>query len=261
VTAATRRRFADVVRADRVDLGLACLLLAAEADPEVDVDEGLATLDELAAHARQAVPLGAPPPVAARGLQAVLGDRLGFGGRPEDYADLRSSLLPEVLRRRRGLPVLLSVVWAEVCARLDVTAWCTALPGHVVVGLGDAEDEHLVVDPFAGGAPVAAAAGLSPWHPLDVVARVLTNVRVLAERSGPGLEHARTRLWAVELGLLLPRHDADLRRQRGELLVRLGDHLGGAAALEEHAGLVEDVDPGLAERCRRAAAAARARLN
>lgn len=260
MSAASRRRFAEVVRADRVDLGLACLLVAAEVDADLDVDEHLATLDELAAHCRQAVPPLARPDVTARGLQAVLGDRLGFAGSPEDYADLRSSLLPEVLRRRRGLPLLLSVVWVEVCARLDVPAWCTALPGHVVVGLGDPDDDHLVVDPFAGGRTVDAA-GLRPIDPLDLVTRVLTNVRALTERQGPSLEAARTRLWAVELTLLLPRHDADLRRERGELLVRLGDHLGGAAALEEHADLVEPVDADAAERCRSRARQARARLN
>lgn len=260
MTAAHRRRFAEVVRADRVDLGLACLLVAAEADADLDVDEHLATLDELAAHCRQAVPPLAPPAVAARGLSAVLGERLGFGGSQEDYADLRSSLLPEVLRRRRGLPLLLSVVWVEVCLRLDVPAWCTALPGHVVVGIGDPDDSHVVVDPFSGGGTVKAP-GLRPWDPLDLVTRVLTNVRALAERQGPSLEAARTRLWAVELSLLVPRHDADLRRERGELLVRLGDHLAGAAALEEHAELVEAVDVEAAERCRRSARQARARLN
>jgi hypothetical protein len=260
MSAASRRRFADVVRADRVDLGLACLLVAAEVDHDLDVDDSLATLDELAAHCRQAVPPGAAPAAAARGLGAVLGERLGFAGRPEDYADLRSSLLPEVLRRRRGVPILLSVVWTEVCARLDVPAWCSSLPGHVVVGLGDPDDEHVVVDPFAGGLPVATD-GLRPWSEVDLVTRVLTNVRALAQRQGPSLEAARTALWAVELSLLLPRHDADLRRERGELLVRLGDHVAGAEALEEYALLVDDVDPAAAERCRRGARQARARLN
>ncbi len=260
MTTATRRRFAEVVRADRVDLGLACLLLAGEVDADLVVDDHLATLDELTAHCRQAVPLRAEPAVAARGLQAVLGDRLGFRGAAEDYADLRSSLLPEVLRRRRGLPILLSVVWVEVCARLDVPAWCSALPGHVVVGIGDPDDQHVIVDPFNGGSLVDGA-GLQPWSPIDLLTRVLTNVRVLAQRQGPSLDATRTQLWASELALLLPRHDADLRRERGELLVRLGEHLAGAAVLEEHALLIEDLDPDAAERCRRGARQARARLN
>ncbi|MCW2777098.1 MAG: putative transcriptional regulator, partial [Frankiales bacterium] len=75
------------------------------------------------------------------------------------------------------------------------------------------------------------------------------------------LESTRTRLWAAELSLLLPRHPVALRRERGELLVRLGDHLGGAAELEAYATVVEDADPVQAETARREAGLARSRLN
>ena len=71
---------------------------------------------------------------------------------------------------------------------------------------------------------------------------MLTNVRALTARQGRSLEAARTRLWACELSLLLPRHPLELRRERGELLVRLGSHLEGAAELEEFASLVDDAD-------------------
>ena len=75
------------------------------------------------------------------------------------------------------------------------------------------------------------------------------------------LDAARTRLWAVELSLLVPSHPLELRRERGELMVRLGAHLEGAAELESYAALVEDVDERAAAVCRREARQARARLN
>jgi hypothetical protein len=68
-------------------------------------------------------------------------------------------------------------------------------------------------------------------------------------------------LWATELSLLLPRHPLALRRERGELLVRLGEHLAGAAELERYADIVEDSDEGQASQCRREARQARAQLN
>ncbi|WP_242418162.1 tetratricopeptide repeat protein, partial [Frankia sp. CpI1-P] len=71
----------------------------------------------------------------------------------------------------------------------------------------------------------------------------------------------RTRLWAVELSLLLPSHPANLRRERGELRVRLGDFLGGATDLATFADTVAEVEPAAAAAARQAAAAARARLN
>jgi regulator of sirC expression with transglutaminase-like and TPR domain len=273
----SRRRFADVVRAEPVDVGLACLLVGAEVDTELSVDDGLRRLDELAAAARPEVPRRAGPLEAAEGLRRVLGGVAGFAGSEEDYADLRSSLLHEVLRRRRGLPLLLSVVWVEVAARLGVPAYYVALPGHVVVGIGDPDDEHVVVDPWTGGrvldeAEVAALVRrltgaapepehLRPVHPVDLLLRLLTNVRVLTTRMPPSLDAARTRLWATELSLLLPRHSLELRRERGELLVRLGDHLGGAGELEDYADAVDLEDADAAATARREARLARARLN
>ena len=277
MTAASRARFAEVVRAEPVDLGLACLLVGAEVDPELDVDLPLALLDAHATAARAHVPARARPRQAAEGLRVALGEQAGFAGFAEDYADLRGSLLHEVVLRQRGLPLTLSVVWVEVATRLGVAAYPVALPGHVVVGIGDPDDEHVLVDPFAGGrllhldevqARVRAALGrgatdddLRPAAPDALLLRLLTNVRALTARQDRLLEGARTRLWAVELSLLLPRHPLSLRRERGELLVRLGDHLAGAAELASLALVLEDADPVQAEAVRREAALARSRLN
>jgi regulator of sirC expression with transglutaminase-like and TPR domain len=270
VTGASRRRFAEVVRAEPVDLGLACLLVGAEVEPDLDVDASLSALDVLAAAVRRQVAPGTPPRDAAAAMAAVLGEQAGFGGRPEDYDDVRSSLLHEVLRRGRGLPLLLSVLWAEVAARAGVVASPVALPGHVVVAVGEILDEHVLVDPFSGGrllAPgdveaLAPGAGVpTAADPVDLLLRLLTNVRALTTRQDRTLETARTRLWAVELSLLLPRHPVGLRQEHGQLLVRLGDHLGGAAELELYADVVEDADGDAAEQARRQARLARARLN
>jgi len=273
----TRRRFAEVVRSEPVDLGLACLLMGGEVEPDLDVDESLAVLDALANSARRLIPPGSSPVVVAEGLRVALGEHAGFAGYAEDYEQVRSSLLHEVLRRGRGLPLLLSVVWLEVAARLDVAAYAIGLPGHVVVGLGDVEDVHVIVDPFAGGrildlqtltlrVETATGAPLRPEHlaampAADVLIRLLNNIRALTVRQAPGLDVATTRLWAVELSLLLPRHPVELRRERGELLVRLGQHLRGAEELETYALVVEDADQAAAAIARREAGLARAQLN
>ncbi len=247
---ASRARFAAVVRSRPVDLGLACLLVAVEADPAVDVEGGLAELDALAA---QVDPAQAPVPA----LRAVLGGFTGDGG---DYARLQASLLPEVLRRRSGLPILLSVVWLEVARRRGIDAAGIGLPGHFVVRVAG---EYL--DPFAGGAalpPTLLArvepAALAPAEPEAILLRILANIRAWADGSP---ERGRVRLWAVELSLLLPRHPLELRRERGVLLVSLGDFLGGAAELDAYAEAVEPASTEAADAARRQARLARARLN
>lgn len=259
MTRSSRAAFAELVRTEPVDLARACLLIGCEVDPDLDVDASLAVLDALAASARPLT--GRSLAEAAEGLRVALGERAGFAGFEQDYADLRASLLHEVLKRGRGLPILLSVVWMSVAERVGVPSYALGLPGHVLVALGDPEDEHVVLDPFGGGRPASAPEGFPPLAADALLLRLLTNIRVLTTRQARSLEAARTRLWATELSLLLPRHPVELRRDRGELMVRLGDHLGGAHVLEEYADLVAEVAPEAAEQCRREARQARARLN
>src|SRR5689334_5827584 len=144
----SREEFAGVVRNEPVDVARACLLVGCEVEPDLSFSAAHQVLDGLAASVR----LGSRSPVAAAAaLERALGAEAGFGGTEQDYDDLRSSLLHEVLRRGRGLPILLSVVWCEVAARLDLPAVCLGLPGHVMVCIGDPDGDHAVVDPFNGG--------------------------------------------------------------------------------------------------------------
>ncbi|MGX1756673.1 transglutaminase family protein [Streptomyces lydicus] len=273
--AARRRQFADAARAERPDLAVLCLLIGAEADPALDEAGGDAVqieLDRLAGLLPYA-PAGGPG-AWARNLAELLGTRCGFGGSPADYRRLESSLLHEVLRRRRGLPILLSVVWMEVARRAGAPVYGVALPGHFVVGFGDPAGAYVLADPFSGGRLlteedagmlVAGATGeplsarmTTPADPLEVVLRVLNNIRAWAQARP---EHSAVQLWALELSLLLPSHPARLRLERAQLLVQRGEFLAGAAELEEYAGVVEPVDPAGAKAIRRQAAAARAMLN
>lgn len=244
---ASRALFADAVRAKQVDLAQACLLVCAEVDPALDPAPALAELDRLAgAVDRDRAPVEA--------LTAVLA---GFTGDARDYTDLRSSLLVEVLRRRAGLPILLSVVWLEVAHRCSIPAEGIGLPGHFVVRIGSQ-----YVDPFAAGARLDVSGvprqHLRPWQPTEILLRILTNIRMWA-RVRP--DRSATELRAVELSLLLPQHPLELRRDRGALRMAMGDFGGGAADLDSYAELVAPVDPSAAESARVQAGAARARLN
>ncbi len=277
-SAELRRRFAEEARCERPDLSTLCLLVGAEADGTLDeagMDAVQVELDRLAGE----LPHRPGSPRAwALALRDLLGERYGFHGVPDDYQRLESSLLHEVLRRRRGLPILLSVVWIEVARRAGAPVYGVALPGHFVVGFGEPGGGvgagQVLVDPFDGGRVlsgadaellVAGATGaslnasmLTPAGVLDVVLRILNNVRAWAaarpERSDVGL-------WAVELSLLFPSHAARLRYERARLLVQRGEFSAGAGELEAYAEVVSAVDEAAGERVRGEALAARAMLN
>ncbi|WP_327353632.1 transglutaminase-like domain-containing protein [Streptomyces sp. NBC_01304] len=268
-----RRQFAEEARAERPDLALLCLLVGAEADTglgEAGIDAAQIELDRLAG----LLPFRPGGPRAwAAALAELLGGRCDFRGTPADYQRLGSSLLHEVLRRRRGLPILLSVVWLEVARRAGAPVYGVALPGHFVVGFGPPEDQVLV-DAFDGGRLlsgadaellVAGATGapldpsmLSPADPLDIVLRILNNIRAWAAARP---ERSDVSLWAVELALLLPSHPARLRYERAQLLVQRGEFIAGAVELDAYASVVEAVDADAASRVRGQAHAARAMLN
>ncbi|KPC79799.1 MULTISPECIES: transglutaminase-like domain-containing protein [Streptomyces] len=272
-----RQRFAEEARAERPDLALLCLLLGAEAGPpspgDADpygVDAAQIELDRLAG----LLPYGARGARAwASALAELLGERCGFSGSSQDYQRLDSSVLQQVLRRRRGLPILLSVVWIEVARRAGAPVYGVALPGHYVVGFGDPA-ERVLADPFAGGAPlspedaelmVTGATGAPPEtsvpvpaRPLETVLRTLNNVRAWAAARP---ERTDVALWALELSLLLPSHPARLRYERAQLLVQRGEFLRGAAEMDEYAEIVDSFEPTAAEAIRHRAQAARALLN
>ncbi|MER8183561.1 transglutaminase-like domain-containing protein [Kitasatospora sp. NPDC094015] len=292
MTEQSRSRFRTAARAEHPDPVLLCLLAAAEhtlgdlgrpegpeEPPTLDalLSACHAALDRHAAAIRHAVLERRPsgPEETAALLAAVLGGRERFHGRQADYRRLESSLLPDVLRRRRGLPITLSLVWVEVAARAGLTVHGIALPGHFIVAVGAPEggNEFVLADPYHGGrlldiadaAKLVQAAGqrfgtelLTPAQPLDIVLRVLGNIRSWAADRP---EQARTQLWATELALLLPRHPAQLRLERAELLVRTGDFLAGAAEMDSYAEILDAFDPEAATRVRHEAKAARHRLN
>ncbi|WP_432029489.1 transglutaminase family protein [Streptomyces sp. 1222.5] len=272
-SAELRQRFAEEARSERPDLSGLCLLIGAEADGSLDergMDEAQLELDQLAG----ALPYRPGGPRAwAEAVRRLLGTEHGFHGTPADYQRLESSLLHEVLRRRRGLPILLSVVWMEVARRAGAPVYGVALPGHFVVGFGPAE-EQVLADPFDGGRLltgtdaellVAGATGapldasmLEPAAPLEVVQRILNNIRAWAAARP---ERSDVALRAVELALLIPSHPARLRYERGQLLVQRGEFTAGAEELDTYAELIEVVDEPAARKVRQQAHTARAMLN
>src|SRR3954468_12144083 len=121
----------------------------------VDAATALATLDvlggELAALVRDAAER--TPEADARACATLLGERLGFAGDRERYDDPDNSMLDRVLSRRRGLPILLSVVYVEVARRAGVALGGHGFRAHPVVRRC-AADPTVLIDPFAGGEPL-----------------------------------------------------------------------------------------------------------
>ena len=88
-------------------------------------------------------------------LREYLFEELGFSGDRDDYFDPRNSHLNEVLNRRLGIPITLSLVLIEVGRRLDLEMEGIGLPGHFITGARIA-GEQVLLDPFNRGALLTA---------------------------------------------------------------------------------------------------------
>jgi regulator of sirC expression with transglutaminase-like and TPR domain len=178
--------FAELAAASDAALDGLALALAAEFH-EVDAAAAVAALDLLGDELARAAARtdGAPRALTAACVQ-VLGVAHGFTGDRENYDDPDNSMLDVVLARRRGLPILLSVVYVEVARRAGIPLAGVGLPGHFVVGHFGARPP-LLIDPFAGGAVVAiemARARVRPWSPHEIAMRMLNNLVAAYQRRG-----------------------------------------------------------------------------
>jgi regulator of sirC expression with transglutaminase-like and TPR domain len=151
-----RTRFAEAVARDENDLELdqAALFIAAEEYPDLEIDDYLDQLDSLAEIAETDDDSYANPLVRMMRLRHLLFDELGFRGNTENYHDARNSFLNEVMDRRTGIPITLSVIYLEVARRIGLKLFGVGMPGHFIVKYApdqSGDEQEIFVDPFHGG--------------------------------------------------------------------------------------------------------------
>jgi regulator of sirC expression with transglutaminase-like and TPR domain len=197
-------RFAELLSRDQFNLAEACLLIAADEYPRLDVAACIATLDAMAATVRRRLASDAFPEQQLAALNHHLFSELNFRGNTESYYDRRNSYLNEVLDRRMGIPITLSIIYLEVGRRVGLRLQGVSFPGHFMVLLPLASGQ-LLLDPFSRGkarsedelrrllsevlpADVAARVRpdqfLEPATPREIVARVLRNLKAIYLNDG-----------------------------------------------------------------------------
>ena len=149
----TRERFTALISGPEADLDLAeaALLIAQEEQPELNVAHYLKRLDQLADAVRAKLPESPTPQDSIKALNTQLFFEEGLRGNAGEYYDPRNSFLNEVLERKSGIPITLSVLYMEVGRRLGLSLAGVGFPGHFLVKYVGPDEEH-ILDPFAGGA-------------------------------------------------------------------------------------------------------------
>ena len=231
-----RQDFAALLAAGgQTDLARAALAIARIAYPDLDPAPYVRQLDDLAAAVRPRLFPRASPEAAVTELAGYLFGECGFRGNQEEYYDPRNSYLNDVLERRTGIPISLSVLLIETGVRLGLGIEGVAFPGHFLVRVAGSRGPVLL-DPFFGGRPIRERELLAryrtflgsdaPALPPEALATADTPgilTRMLRNLLGVYLDrndHAHA-LAAAELLLVLVPDSADELRMRGLLYERL----------------------------------------
>jgi regulator of sirC expression with transglutaminase-like and TPR domain len=258
---------------DQQGLAEGALILASEAKAGVDIEAGLETLRDLVERIRPLVDAAANPSAAVAALNHSLFELERYQGNRQHFDDPRNSFLDDVLVRRQGLPITLSVLYVEVARRLGLEAYGVGFPGHFlakVVGVAEAPAGEIIVDPFFGRTldldecadRLRAAAGddvslhprwLRPATANEIYVRMLSNLKLHYLRQGDGLGA----LGCFDRILLLAPDAATEYRDRGLLLERLDCVLPAIEDLTRFVELAPRDESAAAMRMRRDALSAR----
>jgi regulator of sirC expression with transglutaminase-like and TPR domain len=201
--AAARRQFTEFVAGEITNENLArgALLIALEEYPQLDVDAYLRRLDALADRVLKRCVRGEPAIFRLGHLHAEMFDAEAYRGNDENYYDPRNAYLNEVIDRKLGIPITLSIIFLHVASRVGLNAFGVGLPAHYVVKV-QFELNELYVDPFHAGTTltlaeiaqiVSTAAGravrltsehLRAWGGRETLARVLANLQSMWSNAG-----------------------------------------------------------------------------
>ncbi|GGA00102.1 hypothetical protein CYANOKiyG1_11790 [Okeania sp. KiyG1] len=143
--------YSEINQSDQqIDLAKAALYLALEYEPEFDPDEYLNVLDTMADEVREKLPEKLYPLQIIKTINNYLYDDLGFSGNTIDYYDPQNSFLNQVIERRTGIPITLSLVYLEIANRINFPMVGIGMPGHFLIR-PDFEEAGIYVDAFNRG--------------------------------------------------------------------------------------------------------------
>lgn len=240
------------------DLFRIALEIARDFYPTLDLARYEQFVDLLANRVRARCPALDHPRSILGQINWVLFVEEGFEGDTENYFDPRNSFMNEVIDRKRGIPISLSVLYEAVARRIGLVMAGVNLPAHFMLRTGAGIDA-IFVDPFHDGAlldrrgcetrisqvlgrPTAlSAVQLAPCSHEQVVARMLRNLKLLFLQSGDQSSALLVQRRLAALGPGIPEEQRDL----GMLYLRMDRPADAIAHLEAYIEAVphsEDAD-------------------
>ncbi len=256
---AAAARFRDLIDRsdDEIDLAEAALLIAKGVNADLDVAHYLSRIEALAGELARRFTDSTSQPDRILALNQFLFEEQGFAPSIENYYDPRNSFLNEVLERRVGIPISLSILYLEVGRRVGLPLSGVSFPGHFLVKC-KVNDGLIVLDPYCRGVSLslhdlqqrlrevrggevsrAIVAGmLVAANKKEILARMLRNLKAIyLER-----EDDNTALSVMEWIITLTPADALEVRDRGLLYAKLECARAALDDLQRYLELAPDAE-------------------
>ena len=256
---AAAARFRDLINRpeDEIDLAEAALLIAKGVNDALDIDAYLSQIEGLARQLQQRLSESVGETERILALNRFLFDEQGFEPNVDNYYDPRNSFLNEVLERRVGIPISLSILYMEIGRRVGLPLRGVSFPGHFLVKC-KVNDGVVVLDPYCRGVSLslndlqqrlgdvqggevsrAIIAGmLVSANKKEILARVLRNLKTIYVQRE---EHAQA-LAVMEWIITLAPADAAEVRDRGLLFAKLECPRAAVEHLERYLELAPDAE-------------------
>lgn len=139
---------------EQINLAESALAIAATEYYDLDPAPWIESIDRIAERVKAGPELSALANIAA--INKVLFEEEHFCGNDEEYDDPRNSFLNDVLERKKGIPITLSLIYTEVAHRKGLPLAGVGFPGHFLVKHPGPPAE-IVIDPYHRGTVLAPA--------------------------------------------------------------------------------------------------------
>jgi len=251
--------FRDLIKRpdEEIDLAHAALLIAKSINADLDIARYLIQIEALAAALAQRLPASTSQADRIVTLNKFLFDEQGFAPNIEDYYDPRNSFLNEVLERRVGIPISLSILYIEVGRRVGLPLRGVSFPGHFLVKC-KVNEGVVVLDPYCRGASLSVddlqrrlrevkggevsraiiAGMLVAANKKEILARMLRNLKAIYVERGEDNKALSVMEWIIALAPA----DASEVRDRGYLYARLECPRAAVEDLERYLELTPEAE-------------------
>lgn len=237
-----------------IPLDLGVCAVAVPHSPGLDPREVRDQLDAFAEEARASAKDSTDPSSRIEAVRRILFEKHGFVGNSEDYYHPGNSLIDQVLKTRKGIPITLSVIFMETARRVGVPLEGIGLPCHFVVG-HRAEGRLRLFDPFhggeertieaciemvhllSGGSVSISRSDFAPTSPRNILLRMLMNLRGIFRNRG----ETGSLIAVLEQLLLIGGEEASIHGELALHLAESGRLVEAHSHLESYTRLLREV--------------------